>query len=330
MPSRSSRLPDPPRPGLRPRAAPARRVRLPGRALAVCALALALALPGAALARCEGLVPQARPQNTFAQDVGRSFDRIQDEGWIEFALYEDFAPWSAEVDGQPVGIDVDIARLVAESLGVTPRFRLVPASETLEADLLNYVWKGAAIDGHVSDVMLHVPYDSALVCRIEQAVFTGQYASESIAIGYATAEYPEKGPTPAYFRYDDVGVENDSISDFYLNSMGNGTLGPHIHRYRSTAAAMAGLMAGEVKAVMGPRGQIEAVLQAHPEAGLAVHAPPLVGFTRGRWTIGTAVGFQHRDLGYAVDDAIAQALADGRIEAIFRAHGLSFDPPQDR
>ncbi|MEI4487262.1 transporter substrate-binding domain-containing protein [Frigidibacter sp. MR17.14] len=296
-------------------------------ALALLAGALLLG-SGPAFARCEGYVAQPRPQNTPLEDVGRSYDRIIDEGWIEFALYEDFAPWSDLVDGKPVGVDVEIGRLIAKALGVEARFRLVPASENLDADLLNYVWKGAAVDGHVSDVMLHVPYDSDYACRFDQVVFTGQYGGESVAIGYRLKDYPEKGPSPNYFRYDTVGVENDSIADFYLTSIGNGSVEQSIHRYRSTAAAVDAMAQGEVMAVMGPRAQIEGAIAGHAEAGLAVHEPPLIGFTRGRWTIGVAVSAQHRDLGYAVDDAIAQGLDDGRIAKIFQSHGLTFRAPE--
>lgn len=249
------------------------------RRAALLALALGAVLPGGAFARCEGHVPQARPQNTFSQDVGRDFDRITEEGWIEFAVYEDFPPWSWEEKGRPVGVDIDLGRLIAGALGLEPRFRLVAAGENLDADLMNYVWKGAAIGGHVSDVMLHVPYDSDFLCRIEQVAFTGQYATESVAIAYRTADYPDKPPTPPYFRYDTVAVENDSIADFYLTSLIGSV--DKIHRYRSAAAAMDGLAAGETMAAMGPRAQLEEGIGRHPEAGLALHMPPLVGFSRG-------------------------------------------------
>ncbi|MFB2550512.1 substrate-binding periplasmic protein [Ensifer soli] len=295
------------------------------RRLLLAALAGAV-LPGGAFARCEGSVPQPKPQNTFSQDVGRDFDRILDDGWIEFALYEDFRPWSYEEKGKAAGVDVEIGRLIAGDLGVTPRFRLVAASETLEADLLNYVWKGATVGGHVSDVMLHVPYDSALVCRIEQVSFTGQYAVEAVAIAYRKADYIEKPPTPPFFRFDPVAVENDSIADFYLTSLIGSV--ETIRRYRSADLAMNGLAAGETRAAMGPRAQLEEGVNRHPGAGLGVHEPPLVGFARGRWTLGVGVNFQHKDLAYAVDMAIEKGLADGRIAKIFAAHGLTYTPPE--
>lgn len=279
-------------------------------------------IPGPAVARCEGIVPGERPQNTSRQDVGQTFDEIIDRGFIEFAVYADNPPYSWDGGSKPMGVDIEIGRLIAEELEVEPRFRFVEAGENLDADLMNYVWKGAVIGGHVSNVMLRVPYNSDYACRVDQVVFTGQYAGEAIAIAYATADYPDGGPKPAYFRYDTVGVENDSIADFYLTSL----IGPveNIHRYPTTGAAMAALAAGEVMAAMGPEGALEAGVSE----GIAVHRPPLPGFSVGQWTVGVAVHQSHRDLAYAVDDAIAAGLADGRIRAIFAESGLSFMEPE--
>ena len=296
-----------------------RRVLL---ALAVAALGWTGGNPRPALAACEGMPPEQRLQNTPREDIGRSLDRIREDGWIEFALYENFQPWSWDENGTPRGIDVDLAEMIAADLGVKARIRLVPSGETLDADLLNYVYRGAAVDGHVSNVMLHVPYDVAYACRFDQVVFTGQYATERLAVAYDAESYPEKGPTTPVFRYDPVGVENDSISDFFLTSVGHGAI-DKVHRYKSTAAAMAGLKAHEVMAVMGPRAEIDAQMGAAQK----VHEPPLLGLARNKWTLGVAVSFQHRPLAYAVDDAIAAGPADGRIPAIFAKYGVSYMAP---
>ncbi|WP_341486155.1 transporter substrate-binding domain-containing protein [Thioclava sp. GXIMD4215] len=293
-----------------------------GRSLMI-ALALA-AWPLASYAACEGVAPEQKLQNTFARDIGRDLDRIREDGWIEVAMYEDFAPWSWEDGGKPRGIDVEIAQLIAQELGVTARIRMVTPGETLDADLLNYVYRGAVVGGHVSDLMLHAPYDVAYACRFDQVVFTGQYAVDRLAIAYKPADYPDKGPTPPVFRYDPVGVENDSISDFFLTSVAHGATADKVHRYPSTQAAMKGLEAGEVMAVMGPRAEIDAALQ--PDE--AVHEPPLLGLARNSWTLGAALSMQHRPLAYAVDDAIAAGLEDGRIATIFKSYGADFRPPE--
>ncbi|MGC8201522.1 substrate-binding periplasmic protein [Aliiroseovarius sp. PTFE2010] len=283
-----------------------------------------LALAAPLWARCENYVPQPKPQNASRDIVGQDMDQILDRGFITFAVYEDFAPWSYLQDGKPTGVDIDIGKLIASELGVEPRFRLIAAAENLEADLRNNIWRGPVVGGAVSNVMLHVPYDSEFTCRVDQVVFTGQYASEEIAIAYSEADYPDDKPVPAYFRFDTVAVENDSISDFYLGSFAGGQASRGVRRYPSTLASARAVGAGETLAAMGPRAQLEAGLTE----GVGIHTPPFAGFARSKWTIGLAVHMRYRALGYAVDDAIFAGLADGRIEAIFADHGLTFLPPE--
>lgn len=290
----------------------------------VLSLALGLATGGGAEARCADFVPGPKPQNSGRDIVGQDLETIIARGFIEFAAYEDHPPYSYRAGGQPAGVDIEIGRLIADDLGVEPRFQLVAAGENLDADLRNYVWKGPVIGGHVSNVMLRVPFDPEFACRVEQVVFTGQYAKESIAIAFDNAAYPENPPVPAYFRFDPVAVENDSIADFYLSSLAGGQLRANIRHFPTARAAMAALEAGEVKAVMGARAQLESGLSE----GLGLHQPPLPGLHSGSWTLGLAVGFSHRPLSYAVDDAVARGLADGRIAGIYQAHGLTYVPPE--
>ena len=298
-------------------------MRAGARALAI-ALVCLLAPADAALARCEDHVPGPKPQNASRDIVGQSLDEIVERGYIEFAVYEDFPPYSWRDGGKAKGVDIDLGRVVAEFLGVEARFRFVAAAENVDGDLRNYVWKGPLIGGRVSNVMLHVPYNDGLACRNEQVVLTGQYFNEKIAIAYRRDAYPDgDAPTPAYFRFDKVGVENDSIADFYLSSFAGGQLQPNIRRFPTTAEAMAALARGEVQAVMGRKTQLDFGLTA----ALAVHAPPLPGFAVGEWTLGVAVRHNYRPLAYSVDDAIRAAVDDGRLAAIFDAHGLSFTPP---
>jgi ABC-type amino acid transport substrate-binding protein len=285
--------------------------------------ALLAVLAGPAAALCEGYLPGPKPQNADRDIVGQDYDEIVERGYIDFAVYDDFPPYSWRQDGRPRGIDVELGRIVAASLGVEPRFDFVVAAENLDADLREHVWRGALIGGRVSNVMLHVPYDPELTCRIEQVVLTGQYYNEGLAIAYRCADYPDAPPLPASFRVATVGVENDSIADFYLSGLAGGQLAAGIRRFPSPEAAMAALAAGEVTAVMGARAQLEHGLGP----GLALHAP-LPGLAAGTWTVGVAVRHSFRQLAYAVDDAIRAAVEDGRVAAIFADYGLSYAPPE--
>lgn len=284
----------------------------------------ALAAPVRAADPCADHVPQPKPQNAGRDIVGQDIDTLMERGYMTFALYEDFAPYSWEKAGRATGIDADIARLVAADIGVAPRFRFVAAGENLDADLRHNIWKGGIVGGAVSNVMMRIPYDSAFQCRVEQVVFPGQYQQEHLAIAYREADYPEDPPLPAFFRFDTVAVENDSISDFYLTGFAGGQTAAGVRRYPSMAEAMAAVNAGETKAAMGPLSQ----LQYFAGAGVAIHEPPLPGLAKSKWLLGTAVHFAYRPLAYRVGDAIDAALADGRIEEIFAAYGVTLNRPQ--
>ena len=289
-------------------------------------IAVMAALAGPAFANdpCADHVPQPKPQNASRDIVGQELDQILDQGHMLFAVYEDYPPYSWEEGGEAKGIDIDIARLIAADLGVDARFNFVAAGETLEADLRFNLWKGALVGGRIANVMMRVPWDTAFACRVEQVVFTGQYSGETIAIAYRKDAYPEEKPVPAYFRFDTVAVENDSISDFYLSSFAGGQMNANVKRFKTMEEAMEALAAGETMAAMGPRSQIDHGLTDE----IGVHEPPLAGFAVSKWTIGLGVNFRYRPLSYAVDDAVRYALEDGRIAAIHKVYGVTFRAPE--
>jgi polar amino acid transport system substrate-binding protein len=299
----------------------------------VLATGLAAFAAGPVLARCENVPPGQRPQNTSREYVGQTLDDIVERGTLNIAVYEDFPPYSWQESGAAKGVDIEVGKILAEGLGVEPVFRFVQAGESVQTDLMSYVWRGTVQQEPVSNVMMRVPYNSEFTCLVEQVVFTGQYAREQIAIAYALAAYPdavpsgadrhEGAPVPAFFRFDTVAVENDSIADFYLTAFPGGQIGPNIRRFPTMADAMAALASGEVMAAMGPLAQV----QFGAAEGVAVHRPPLPNFALSGWTVGIAVHHSHRDLAYALDDAITAALADGRVAAAFAAYGLDFGPP---
>ena len=290
----------------------------------ILAIALAVGSANFAYARCEDHVPTARPQNTSRDYVGADLDTIIDRGWIEFAVYEDLPPYSWKDGSEDRGVDIEIARLIAESLGVEPRFKYVTSGENVEADLRNWIWKGPVVGGSVANVMMHVPYNSDLGCRVEQVTFTGQVYADTIGIAYDPVFYEDSQPTPPYFRFDPVGVENDTIADFYLTNLLGIAAAPNIHRFPDVSDAVQAIDTGEVRAAMGPLARLEHWASEETE----VYAPPLPNFAVGKWTVGVAVHMSYRPLSYAVDDAIFAALGDGRIEQIFQNYGLTFLAPE--
>ena len=53
-----------------------------------------------------------------AQAQVRDFDRITESGTLRVALYQSFPPYSYEQDGQPRGVDYELAKALAEGLGL--------------------------------------------------------------------------------------------------------------------------------------------------------------------------------------------------------------------
>jgi hypothetical protein len=272
-----------------------------------------------------GIGANPRPQNASRDIVGKDIDEIQAQGFIEIGVYADFAPWSFVKDRKTAGVDIELGKLIASELGVEARFNVLAADENVDADLRNKVIRGPAVGGKVSNLMMHVPYSFEFQCRNEAVVMTGLYHQEQVAIAYRKDAYADgKLPVPTYFRFDPVGVENDSLADFYLTSLNNGMLLPMITHYPKIEAAMDGMKKAEVKAVMGQLSQLEFL----KSETIGVHTPPLAGLATGKWPIGIAVRFNWRSLGYAVDDAINAGLKDGRIAAIFKQFGLTHTPAE--
>ncbi len=287
-------------------------------------LTLLIATPSLAIEDyCADLPKYPKPQNMGYDDVGQDMDELAKRGFITIALYRDFAPYSWEENDEAMGVDVEIGREIAKELGLEAKFQFYYAGEDVDGDLRNMVWKGSPTGGAPSNIMLHAPFHPRLACRNNQVVFVGQYANESLAIAYYKSSYKEEKPAPGSFRSKTVGVENDSISDFYLTNLLNGQMVPNMTRYPTISAAMEALDAGEISAVMGPLGALEAGLTDK----LAINQPPLVGLVVDHWTLSIAVKETYRDVAYAVDDAIIAMLDDGRIKAIYEAAGLSFQPP---
>ena len=275
-----------------------------------------------------GLFAREFPSDDSGRDrVGIDYDEIIARGYIEIGVYEDFAPYSwRETSGQLVGVDVALARLIADELGVDLRLIDLPADEDVDTDLRNYIWRGHYMGRRIVNVLMRVPYNRELDYRNELAALTGRYAQERIAIAYRVSDYPEEPPWPGSFTVKTVAVENHSLADFYLTGLQQGALIRNMTRRRSLPEAIDLLRAGEVSAVMGIRARLEHYVRDDPD--FAVESGPLPGLSIGSWPIGIATAFYTaRMLSYEVDDILTAAVRDGRVAAIYREHGLTWEEP---
>lgn len=291
-------------------------------------LLITLTINGVAFASCEDLakgfsdvVPKRSDTITI---VGQDFDTILERGYITFAVYENFAPYSWKSGSEAKGIDIDIAKVIAKEIGVEPKFNFFASDENVDADFRNQIWRGGLINGEVSNIMMHAPYNKDLQCRNEFVVLGGQYFNETLATAYWKDAFPDGAPTTPYYRFHKVGVENHTISDFYLGNFNGGMLRKNVVHYSNHKEAFEGLTKREVDAVMGVKGKLEYLDQSDD---IAVDTPPLVNFSLNEWTIGIAVNFRYRELYYTADGIIADMLKDGRMQKIFDKYEVSYAKP---
>jgi len=264
----------------------------------------------------------------------RSYDDIIESNEIVVAVYNDFQPFSYKEGDKAKGIDIDLAQAIAKQLGVKLRLRWMTADENVDDDLRNNLWKGHYLKRTVADLMLRVPYDrdySLLRDDIGELVHQhvhmfSPYHTESWKIIY-NKEKIESVETIAVFQYHDIGVEVDSIPQFYLTSAFRGRMRDHAKQFPSIHQAIDGMIAGNVDAVMGLSSQISYFQSTIPAKNyvLAENAFPMMG--QQQWDIGMAVKSDYRQLGYAVADIVEAMVTQGKMEGIFTKYNVIYKKP---
>jgi ABC-type amino acid transport substrate-binding protein len=297
-----------------------------GSALLLFSLALA-ARSGGVLAQTSFVTPSGNVED-------RTLDDIVESGFIEIGIYRDFAPYSYENEaGEAAGLDVEVGRLIAEGLGVEPVWFWMTADESVEDDLRNNVWKGSLLDRTVADVMLRVPYDRDYSYAIdgyglpkhENVVMFGPYHAESWVLARDLEQLGEVRNL-AIFRFQKVAVETGSLPDMFLSGAYGGQLRKNVVHHMRIGEAVEDLKAENVSAAAGMRSQIEWYLRDVP-GRFDVDDDGLQAIARLSWDIGAAVKHTHRQLAYAIEDVIAAAVRDGRMQAIFEEAGVTYLKP---
>ena len=264
----------------------------------------------------------------------RSYDDIIESKTISIAVYRDFVPFSYQENGESKGIDVEVAKHIAEQLGVELKLRWMSAGENVEGDLRNNLWKGDLINRTVADLMLRTPYDKdysmlrddvGLLVH-EQVHMFAPYHTESWQIVF-NGKKIDSVPTMAIFQYHDIGVEVDSIPQFYLLSAFNGRMRNRAKHFSSLPLALAAMQASKVDAVMGLRSQIthyQHLLDANTYQ-LATNAFPMIG--QQQWDLGMAVKNDYRQLSYAVSDIVEAMIKKGLMQEIFTKYHAYYQAP---
>jgi len=247
-------------------------------------------------------------------------DKAELSGILTVAVYKDFAPFSA--DG--TGIDVDLAKALADKMGM--RLRLLPfkAGEDLNDDLRNMVWKGHYLGYGPADVMLHVPVDNRLMAANEQVRIFAPYYHDSVRLVRSAKTVPDFDGIDS-LAGKKIGVDGDSISSPILLGEQNGKYCEAVKIYGSAIEALEKLKAGEVDAAMANVSEIESVFKGSPE--FPVEEVSFARLPRQGWNVGMAVKKDETDLAKQLQDATNALFASGEMAKIFAKYGVQVVKP---
>lgn len=286
-------------------------------------------------------------QTGFAQEVDdgnallnrpaeRSYDIILESGYLKVGVYQNFPPYSYTVNGAPQGIDVELGKRIAKAMGVDFKVHWIVPDENLGDDLRNNVWKGHYMEKQrLADVMMRVPYDKQYAYMQdstgeymnEQVVLFGPYQQETWQIAYNPKKM-DSVETVAMFQYHPIGVEIDTLPDFYLSSGLNGRLREQVRHYANVEDAFSAMRDGEVSAVMGMRAEIDYQLSKVENSEFKHASNGFPGINKQVWDVGMAIKHTHRQLGYALEEIVGKLVQSGELSELFSQFNLSYSVPQ--
>ena len=262
----------------------------------------------------------------YADDEPNALQRVQQKGVLEVAVYQSLPPYSFREEGRIVGVDADVARALAAQLGVAASIRAVGADENMEDDLRNNVWKGHYLGGGVADLMLHVPFDPEFAQENDRALFLAPYFREQLVVAIGNLQGGRRADPFELFTEAKVGVELDTLADFYLLSAYAGRIREQVVHFNNYTEAVAALKAGELAGVVGPRGEVEFAI-GDARQDYSVGPVQMPGLRQTGWDLGGAVKVGNDALASALIDAMRAIRADGTLATIFEQYGITYQQP---
>jgi ABC-type amino acid transport substrate-binding protein len=277
-----------------------------------------------------GAAVSALPVSAWAQPSGGSqpaapvgppaLERIRKAGRLTVGVYEQMAPFH----DKGVGIDVDIAKALAEAVGVP--LSLIPfhAGENMDDDLRAMVWRGHYLGFGPADVLLHVPVDAPLMNANRQVSIFAPYYRERLVLARDIKAVP-KLESMADFKGHRIAVPGQSLAGWLLIGSDNGAYRDQLDtKLADSAAAAKMLMDGKVQGAAGHASEIESSL--HGDARFAIEPLPLPRMRDG-WPIGCAVKRDAADLAQLLKAAVEKMNAEGSMKALFAKHKVIWRAP---
>jgi len=249
----------------------------------------------------------ARPVAAATGALGR----VTDRGSLTVGIYNDMPPFHAK----GAGIDVELARALADALGV--KLALLPfnADDNMGDDLRNMVWRGHYLGYGPADVLLHVPVDRPLMDGSPQVSIFAPYYRDRVVIARRLDRLPHL-ETLAQLGDRPVAVAGVSLAGWLMLGADGGAYRQQLTaHWKDGVEAAQALQRGEVAAAAGLASEIETVLRG--DAGFAITPLPSPRAPRDGWAVGLAVKRDSADLAERLAKAVEELATSGRLKRMF-------------
>ncbi|PXW98794.1 amino acid ABC transporter substrate-binding protein (PAAT family) [Sphaerotilus hippei] len=244
-------------------------------------------------------------------DEPSALERIRTRGHLTVGLYNDLPPFHL----QGRGIEVEMARALARSLGVALKMLPFPADDNMNDDLRNMVWRGHYLGYGPADVLLHVPVDRPLMQANPRVEIFGPYWRERVMIARNLELLPELDSLEPLRRHR-TAVAGLSLGGWLMLGADGGALREQlITKVGNGVEACEMLRRGEVAAACGLRSELESTLGG--DARYAITRLPTPRAPRDGWAVGMAVKREAQDLAQALQAALEQMSQSGEVRQLF-------------
>lgn len=223
----------------------------------------------------------------------QTLQEIKDRGVLRVGVMGEQAPWGfIDSNGQNAGYDVDVARLIAEELGVKVEFMATAVAARIPSLLTNKVDMQVAVMGMYPErakvVQFSKPYSGLKIILISSAKNKIETIEDARALR--------------------IGVPRGAAQDTAITKL----LGEsaNIRRFDDDSSNMQALVSGQVDAIGGNTTYLMAINKAAPNNDFE---PKLV-FNE-QW-MGVATRLGDVEVNTWLNDFIDRIRADGRLEAI--------------
>jgi ABC-type amino acid transport substrate-binding protein len=272
------------------------------------------------MAALAGALGAAAAGPVAAQTEAKPLERIRSRGRLVVGIYNDMPPF--HVAGK--GIDVELARALARTLGLELSLLPFNADENMNDDLRNMVWRGHYLGFGPADVLMHVPVDRPLMQAQPRVEIFAPYYRERIVIARDLAQVPRMESLAA-FKGKRIAVPGQTLAGWLLLGADDGAYRDQLlTRWKDGVDAAEALKRGEVVAAAGLASELESALGN--DTRFAIEPLPLPRMREG-WAVGLAVKKDAADLAQALQAGMNQLAESGEIGRLFSAAGVAWRKP---